>query len=89
MSALVFSFTQEIDIEYLKNGHEIFKCSTCNFQSNDTETVKNHLAEHVLQPKVTVELNSKSMKDKKAMLKSSDWRDMFDYDGNPLCESDC
>ena len=23
---------QEIDIEYLKNGHKIFQWSTCNFQ---------------------------------------------------------
>ena len=40
---------EEIDIEYLKNGHEIFECSICKFESNDTDAVKNHLAEHALE----------------------------------------
>jgi hypothetical protein len=43
---------QGIDIEDLKNGHEAFACSMCEFNSNDPETVKRHLTEHALKPKL-------------------------------------
>ena len=39
---------KDIDFEYLKNGHEIFDCSKCDFQSNNGEDVKNHLVGHVI-----------------------------------------
>ena len=31
---------QNIDIDYLKNGHEIFECNNCQFTSNDPEVIK-------------------------------------------------
>ena len=34
---------KDIDIEFLKNGHEILDCSTCKFQSNKPEAIKTHL----------------------------------------------
>ena len=37
----------EIDIESLKGGNEIFKCNFCGFQSGQTVTVKDHLKEHI------------------------------------------
>ena len=38
----------EIDAESLKNGHKEFECSLCKSTSNDEESVKNHLINHVL-----------------------------------------
>ena len=37
---------KSMDIEYLKNGHEIFACNLCNFESRDTNLIKKHLAQH-------------------------------------------
>ena len=78
---------KDIDIEFLKNGHEIFDCSTCKFQSNKPEAIKTHLTNHVLKPKDKIKIKSKARKYKAAMLKSKNWRDMYDCDGNPIFES--
>ena len=78
---------KDIDIEYLKNGHEIFECSSCHFQSNKPEAVKRHLTEHLLQPKDKVKIKSKCKQYKEKMLKSKNWRDMYDHEGNPIFES--
>jgi hypothetical protein len=37
----------EIDIESLKSGNEIFKCNLCDFQSGQTVAVKDHLKQHI------------------------------------------
>ena len=78
---------KEIDIEYLKSGHEIFDCNTCHFKSNIPETIKSHLTAHVLEPKERLKLKSQSKKYKEAMYKSKNWRDMYDNIGNPLFDS--
>ena len=43
--------SEEINIEDLKSGHEVFECSLCKFESNYPDLIKNHLATHVLQTK--------------------------------------
>ena len=48
---------RDIYFEYLKNGHEIFDCSKCDFQSNDGENVKSHLAGHVINHKEALKTN--------------------------------
>ena len=45
---------RNIDIEYLKICNEIFPCSLCKFQLNDSETVKSHLAKTVCYNKKTL-----------------------------------
>ena len=78
---------KEIYIEYLKSGHEIFDCNTCHFKSNIPEVIKNHLAEHVIQPKDKAKVRSKTREYKKAMYKSKNWQDMYDNIGNPIFDS--
>ena len=78
---------KDIDIDYLKSGHEIFSCSICNFESNHSEAIKNHLAEHTLSPKEDPGNLSISKRNKEAVLKSSNWRDMYDEEGNPLFDT--
>ena len=80
---------QGIDIEDLKNGHEVFKCSMCDFNSNDPETVKKHLTEHALKPKPKEDITMKLLpnKLKKAVLEAGDFTDLYDEKGNPLYES--
>ena len=78
---------KEIYVEYLKSGHELFVCSICNFQSNIAKDIKTHIAEHTLTPKVLSEKIAICKENKEAILKSKDWRDMYDEQGNPLFES--
>ena len=78
---------QNIDIDYLKNGHEIFECSNCQFTSNDTEVIQNHLSEHVLRPKESNEVRENERNRLKALMNSKNWRDAYDDDGNPLLSS--
>ena len=40
---------EDLDMEDLKSGHEVFERSFCKFESNDTALIKTHLATHVLQ----------------------------------------
>ena len=59
---------QNIDIEYLKNGHESFVCNKCIFNSNDVDKIKVHLSNHIINdnPPVraltTLELNETNIK---------------------------
>ena len=76
---------EEINIEDLKSGHEVFECSLCKFESNDTDLIKNHLATHVLQTKKSSKKITREERD--AILKTKDWRDMYDEHGNPLYET--
>ena len=62
-----FEEIKAIDIEYLKSGHEIFDCSSCHIESNNPVAIKNHIAEHVLQPKQKAKIKSNTRKHKKAM----------------------
>ena len=64
---------QNIDIDYLKNGHEIFECNNCQFTSNDPEVIKNHLSEHVLTPKESQEVRENERKGLKALINSKNW----------------
>ena len=76
---------EELDIEDLKSGHEVFACSLCKFESNDTEIIKNHLATHVLQTKKSPKKITRKERD--ALLKTKNWRDVYDEHGNPLYET--
>ena len=78
---------KDIDIEYLKSGHELFSCNICNFESNNPEYMKKNLAEHTLTPKIVFTNNVKSKKEFKALLKTKDWRDAYDEFGNPLYDT--
>ena len=42
---------ESLDIEYLKSGHAVFECRTCEFKSNKATSIKKHLRDHILQPK--------------------------------------
>ena len=76
---------KSMNIEYLKNGHEIFVCNICSFESNNTEQIKNHLAKHTLSPKAKTKPMSKSQYE--ALCKSKNWQDAYDDEGNPLYET--
>ena len=43
---------KNLDIEYLKNGHESFVCNKCQWISNDVENIKDHLSKHVTTKRV-------------------------------------
>ena len=74
-----------MDIEYQKNGHEIFACNLCNFESSDTNLIKKHLAQHTQSPKVIPKKISKYQY--KSILKSKDWLNAHDDEGNPLYDT--
>ena len=78
---------RDIDIEYLKSGHELFACTFCNFESNIPNDIKNHLAEHTLSPKIVSAKNGKTKEEIRALLNTKDWRDAYDEHGNPLYET--
>ena len=69
----------------MKNGHEIFACSLCDFESNNTELIKKHLAQHTVSPKKVSKQISKS--ENEALLKSKNWQDAYDEEGNPLYDT--
>ena len=43
---------ENTDIESLTNGHDLFECNLCGFESGHKDSVKEHLIEHVNPPKV-------------------------------------
>ena len=84
----------QIDIETLKGGHELFKCNLCDFQSGDTATVKDHLKDHINTTLSTTNsgVDKTSQKEKKRdakkeALKSGNLLDLYDDDGNPLYDT--
>ena len=42
---------ENISIESLTNGHDLFECNMCSFESGHEDSVKEHLIEHVNPPK--------------------------------------
>ena len=42
---------EEMDIESLLNGHDLFECNLCSFESGHEDSVREHLIEHVNHPK--------------------------------------
>ena len=38
---------QSMDVASLKNGHDIFECNLCSFESGHEDSVKEHMIEHV------------------------------------------
>ena len=76
---------KSMNIEYLKSGHEVFVCSLCNFESNDTNLIRKHLAQHTQSQNEVSKKISKSQY--KSLLKSKDWRDAYDDEGNPLYDT--
>ena len=53
----------------------------CDFKSNDSQGVNNHLICHVLKPKA-------SKKERKELiLKLGNWRYLYDDDGNPMYDT--
>ena len=84
----------QIDIETLKGGQDIFKCNLCDFQSGETATVRDHLKDHInttLYPTnadVDKTLQKEKKRDaKKEALKSGNLLDLYNDDGNPLYET--
>ena len=41
-----------MDIKSLTNGHDLFECNICSFESRHEDSVKEHLIEHVNPSKV-------------------------------------
>ena len=41
-----------MNIESLTNGHDLFECNLCSFESGHEDSVKEHLIQHVNPPKV-------------------------------------
>ena len=84
----------QIDIETLKGGHDIFKCNLCDFQTGDTATIKDHLKDHINTTLYTTnaDVDKTSQKEKKRdakkeALKSGNLLDLYDDDGNPLYDT--
>ena len=78
---------EEIDVESLKNGHEELKCSLCEFTSNDDDTVKTHLINHVPKPPEKSVRTAKTKKEQELIIKAGSLLDLYDDDGNPLYDS--
>ena len=51
-----------MDIEYLKNSHEIISCNRCNFNSNNVGKIKINLSNHVRIDPTYARSNEPSMK---------------------------
>ena len=65
----------------------MFSCNICNFESNDPNNIKNHLAEHAISPKIVSTNIPVSKEQFKALLKNKDWHDAYDEHGNPWYET--
>ena len=84
----------QMDIDTLKGSHDIFECNLCDFQSDDTATVKDHLKYHINTTLSTTnaDVDKTSQKEKKRdakkeALKSCNLLDLYDDDGNPLYDT--
>ena len=42
---------ENIDIESLTHGHDMFECNLCSFESGHEDSVKEHLIQHINSPK--------------------------------------
>ena len=68
----------EIAIESLKGGNELFKCNLCGFQSGQTVTVKDYLKEHVRTTlsSTDIDIASKKRKEKNCQERSIKVREL-------------
>ena len=41
---------ENIDVASLTNGHDVFECNLCSFESGHEDSVKEHMIEHVNSP---------------------------------------
>ena len=74
-------------MDFLKSGHEIFVCNVCYFESNIAKTIKAHLADHTPTQREDSKKLAICKENKKAILISCNWRDMYDDQGNPLFDT--
>ena len=44
---------KEINIYSLTNGHDIFECNLCSFESGHINSIREHLITHVMVPKAS------------------------------------
>ena len=72
-------FQQVLDISTLTNGHEVFECNLCCFESRHEDSIKEHLIDHLNHqkeyPKESSEEKTKSLLDE------------YDDDGNFIADS--
>ena len=77
---------EDIDVEYLKSGHDEFECSQCEFKSNDDEGVKDHLTSHAMKSYVKAKPR-KTRKEMELIKKAGSFRDLYDDEGDPLYDT--
>ena len=63
-----------LDISTLTNGHDLFECNLCSFESGVGDSIKEHLVDHLNHTKEY--LNEAANNEKKSLL------DEYDDDGN-------
>ena len=69
---------EELDISTLTNGHEVFECNLCSFESGLGDSIREHLIDHVNHSRNDEKENKEQtlQSDKKSLL------DEYDEDGN-------
>ena len=85
-----------LNIEYLKSGHESFVCNKCQWNSNNVKQIKDHLSNHVATENEHANLIDKLDDDETSMTTKNDtkktendnkekkfnWRDNYDEHGD-------
>ena len=74
---------EDIDVEYLKSGHEEFECSQCQFKVNDDEGVKDHLTSHAMKSYVKAKTR-KTRKEIELIKKARSFMDLYHGECHPL-----
>ena len=41
---------EDLDVTAITNGHELFECNLCSFESGHEDSVKEHLLDHLSLP---------------------------------------
>ena len=77
---------KDIDVNYLKSGHEEFECSQCDFKSNDDEGVKDHLTSHAMKSYIKAKPR-KTRTEMELIKKAGSFRDLYDDKGDPLYDT--
>ena len=77
---------EDLDVTSITNGHELFECNLCSFESGHEDSIKEHLLDHVSLPS-NASKKEQRKKDKVEALKSGNLLDLYDDDGNPLYDT--
>ena len=72
-----------LDISTLTNGHEVFECNLCSFESGHEDSIKEHLIDHLNHQKEY----PKESSEEKVYSKTKSLLDEYDDDGNFIADS--